>query len=118
MAIVCLGQPGLRVTCDFDRPFSIVSQGPGYWGGSSSALSQLPGDILEGFEGHGTIQFIGTFSTFSWTAPSSEYWRGFQFGIRTTELLEPTPPIPEPSTYALWLLGLDVLVALRRRPSA
>ncbi len=118
MAIVSLGQPWLRVTYDFDRPFTIVSQGGGYWGGSSTALSQLPGDILEGYEGHGTIQFIGTFSTFSWTAPTSEYWHGFQFGIRTTELLEPTPPIPEPSTYALWLLGLGVLVALRRRRPA
>ena len=37
----------------------------GFWGGTPTSLAQLPGDILRGNEGHGTIQFIGTFSTFS-----------------------------------------------------
>jgi hypothetical protein len=41
------------------------------------------------YEGHGTIQFIGTFSTFSWTVPSPETWHGSTFGIRTTQALEP-----------------------------
>jgi hypothetical protein len=91
MAIVSLGAPGLTITYDFDSPFTIVSQGVGYWGGSATALVQLPGDILQGTEGHGTIQFIGTFTTFSWTAPTTEAWHGYTFGIRTTERLEPTP---------------------------
>lgn len=91
MAIVSLGQAGLRTTYDFDAPFAIVSQGAGYWGGSATALSALAGDILEGYEGHGTIRFVGSFSTFSWTVPTPEGWHGFTFGIRTTERLEPTP---------------------------
>lgn len=91
MAIVSLGQPGVRTTYDFDAPFTIVSQGAGYWGGSATALSALEGDILEGYEGHGTIRFVGSFSTFSWTVPTPEGWHGFTFGIRTTERLEPTP---------------------------
>src|SRR5262245_57012315 len=61
MAIVSLGQPNVQVDYDFDRPFSIVSQGVGFWGGGPTALSQQPGDILRGFEGHGTIRFNGTF---------------------------------------------------------
>ncbi|MEA2700003.1 MAG: hypothetical protein QOI66_4274 [Myxococcales bacterium] len=90
MAIVSLGQPGVRCTYDFDSPFTIVSQGPGFWGGTDMSLKQLPDDILEGFEGHGTIRFIGTFSTFSWTVPTPESWHGFTFAIRTTERIEPT----------------------------
>lgn len=115
MAIVSLGQGGIAVTYEFDRPFAIVSQGTGYWGGNSGSLSQLPGNVLRGTEGHGTIQFIGTFDSFSWTAPTSENWHGFQFAIRTTERIEPPPPIPEPSTVALWLCGLGALVVARRR---
>ena len=90
MAILSLGQPGVPTTYDFDSPFTIVSQGAGYFGGGNMALKQLPGDVLEGSEGHGTIQFIGVFSTFSWTVPTPETWHGFTFAIRTTEALEPS----------------------------
>jgi hypothetical protein len=89
MAIVSLGAPGSTITYDFDSPFTIVSQGAGFWGGGPMALKQLTGDVLEGTEGHGTIQFIGTFASFSWTVPKPEVWHGFTFAIRTTEALEP-----------------------------
>ncbi len=91
MAIVSLGQPSIRCTYEFDSPFTIVSQGAGYWGGNANALSALEGNILEGYEGHGTLRFLGTFDEFSWTVPTPEAWHGFTFAIRTTERLEPTP---------------------------
>jgi hypothetical protein len=108
MAVLSLGQPSVFTTYDFDSPFDIVSQGTGFWGGTSSSLAELPGDILRGNEGHGTIQFIGTFSTFSWEVPTPENWHGFTFGIRTTERIEPTPPtaVPEPASLLLLLGGL------------
>ncbi|MDX2018730.1 MAG: hypothetical protein SF187_00710 [Deltaproteobacteria bacterium] len=89
MAIVSLGASGTTITYNFDAPFAIVSQGSGYWGGGSTALVQLPNNVLQGTEGHGTVQFLGTFPTFSWTVPTPESWHGFTFGIRTTERLEP-----------------------------
>jgi hypothetical protein len=113
MAIVSLGQPGVMVDYDFDAPFTIVSQGSGYWGGGPTALTQQPGDVLRGFEGHGTIRFNGTFDTFSWTVPFGEYWHGFTYGIRTTEAIEPT--IPEPSTLLLLAVSALAALAIRRR---
>ena len=113
MAVLSLGQNGVPTTYDFDSPFDIVSQGVGHWGGSATALSELPGDILQGAEGHGTIQFIGTFSTFTWVVPTPETWHGFTFGIRTTEAIEPT--IPEPATLAVFGLGLVGIGLARRR---
>lgn len=121
MAIVSLGQSGLPTTYDFDSPFTIVSQGAGFFGGGPAALTQLPGDILRGAEGHGTIQFIGTFSTFSWTVPTAEQWHGFTFGIRTTEALEPSDPsaVPEPTSLIIFGLGAVGMcgAAFRRRKS-
>jgi hypothetical protein len=87
MAIVSLGSSAIPIDYVFNSPFTIVSQGTGFWG--PGTLSQLPGNVLHGAEGHGTIQFIGTFSTFSWTVPTPEVWHGFTFGIRTTQALEP-----------------------------
>lgn len=115
MAVLSLGQPGVFTTYDFDAPFDIVSQGTGYWGGTASSLAELPGDILRGNEGHGTIQFIGTFSTFSWVVPTPEFWHGFTFGIRTTERIEPDPTgVPEPASLLLLVSGLAAGAARKR----
>ena len=114
MSILSLGSGITPATYDFDSPFDIVSQGEGHWGGSATALTELSGDILQGVEGHGTIQFIGTFSTFTWVVPTPEEWHGFTFGIRTTEAIEPTI-LPEPAALALFGIGLMAAGYLRRR---
>jgi len=108
MAVTTLGSASDSATYVFDSPFTILSQGPTCcWG--TGLLVQLPGNILEGFEGAGTLQFLGTYSTFSWTVPDPEFWHGFTFGIRTTERLEPTPSVPEPETWSLLMAGLGLL---------
>lgn len=127
MAIVSLGRTNLPTTYDFDRPFNIVSQEAGFWGGGPTALQSIAGDVLQGNEGHGTIQFIGTFDTFSWTVPTGENWHGFTYGIRTTLAIEPDPPtcdptiqvcnvtIPEPTSLALMALGMAGIGYGRKR---
>jgi hypothetical protein len=116
MAVASLGSSGTAEDYVFDSPFTIVSQGPTCCWGSGS-LTKM-GNTLRGYEGAGTIQFIGTYTTFSWTAPLYEYWHGFTFGIRTTQALEPPPPtngVPEPSTLVLAVLGLAGLLGSRKR---
>ena len=115
MSIVSLGQPSVPTTYDFDSPFTIVSQGPGFFGGGPNALVQLPGDILQGSEGHGTIQFIGTFSTFSWVVPTPEQWHGFTFGVRGSAQTAPVP-LPDAAWMGLATMGgIGVLPLIRRR---
>jgi len=83
MAIVSLGQPSIQVTYDFDVPFTILSFGPGYWGGPGT-LNNVGGQRLTGVEGHGTIRFIGQVSSISWTIPNPETWHGFTVGLAGT----------------------------------
>jgi hypothetical protein len=102
MAIVSLGQYGYPVQYIFDAPFDVLSVGQGSWGNGS--LTKLPGNVLEGKEGHGTIQFIGTFNSISWTCPTTEYWHGFTVAA-----------IPEPATLVLLGLGVALARVARRR---
>ncbi len=82
MDILSLGQGGDAAIYDFDRSFQIVSQGVGHWGGGPNQLQALAGEQLRGTEGHGTIRFIGSFPTFSWSVPDGETWHGFTLAIR------------------------------------
>lgn len=98
MAIVSLGSGGNTITYDFDSPFTIVSQATGFFGGCNTCLVSLAGDILQGTEGHGTIKFLGTYSTFTWTVPTNEVWHGFTFGARSSQALANTVFVNEGQT--------------------
>jgi hypothetical protein len=99
MAILSLGQPGQHTYYNFDSPFTIVSSGCGYWGGNcaGSLFTTGTANQLDGLEGHGVIQFSGTYSSISWTVPSAENWHGFQVGVTAT---------PEPASLVLLSTGL------------
>ena len=77
-AIWSLGQGGLPASFDFTATPVFVSGGPSfeYAGYSISVL----GNVVSGEEGNGTVQFVGTFSSISWTNPTYENWYGFNVG--------------------------------------
>jgi hypothetical protein len=106
LGIVSLGNSGPPIRYEFDSPFDVLSFGRGYWGGGT--LAELPGNVLQGREGHGVIQFQGTLSSISWTAPIAENWHGFTVGAKET--------VPEPTTLLglLFLGGLGT-VSLKRK---
>ena len=117
MAIVSLGQPGLTITYNFgDETFDILSSGTGFWGGAEpDSLFQLTPSVLTGTEGHGAIQFSGTYSEITWTVPTAENWHGFTFGF---ELLESQAPVPLPAAVWLFGSGLLGLIGVARRRAA
>jgi hypothetical protein len=85
LAILSLGQPDPPVgtgpvNYSFDQPFTVLSDGPGYWGGPGT-LTDIGGNVLQGLEGHGAIQFNGTISSITWTTSPSEFWHGFTVGV-------------------------------------
>jgi hypothetical protein len=103
MAIVSMGQFGGSVTYDFDRPFTVLSEGFGYWGDGFFSLGG--GDVLVGTELHAVIQFHGSVSQINWTS-TNEFWHGFTVGA----------PVPEPGTMGLIATGLlGIGARLRRR---
>lgn len=103
LLVLSIGQPGYTVRYDFDQDFTILSSGNGHWGGSAAgSLFEEAGDVLRGVEGHGAIQFLGTYSTISWTVDPAENWHGFTVGIPSAQR---TPDAG--STVAL--LGLTCL---------
>jgi hypothetical protein len=103
MAIQSLGQGSPNsAKYVFNQPFALLSQGSGHWGGGSLSVG---GTTLTGYEGNGTIQFLGSFKSISWTVPDGENYHMFTIGA----------PIPEPETYALMLAGLGLLGFMARR---
>jgi hypothetical protein len=107
-AIWSLGQPGAQASFTFDAAPTLQAGGPNItYGGSPITVA---GNVVSGFEANGVVQFLGTFSSLSWTNTFEHYY-GFTVGVAGT-----TAVIPEPETYALLGLGLAALgVAVRRR---
>lgn len=107
MAIWSLGAAGTPAQFDFINATPVfVSGGPSVeYGGSSITIS---GNDVLGSEGNGTVQFIGTFTSLSWTNPKSEFWYGFDVGIAG---VGSSVGAPEPSTLALFSIALVPLVA-------
>jgi hypothetical protein len=96
LAIVSLGQSGITASFNFtaSEAFTLLGGGPSStWGGSALTRS---GQTVDGAEGNGLVQFLGTYSSITWTNPVYEDYYAVTVG---------TSPIPEPSTWAMMLLG-------------
>ena len=82
----------------FDQDFEILSFGDssdgndcGYWGCGTSFKQvvdlgggQFEYELRGTGEPHGTIRFLGAFSSLSWRSFSNEYWNGFTVGVQGT----------------------------------
>lgn len=108
MALAGLGSATTATEWVFDTPFTILSSGPGYFGGAGT-LTQLPGNVLRGNEGSGVILFSGTVNVVSWTIVNGEQpWTQNASATVMTIGVIPTPG-------AAAVLGLGGLLAARRR---
>ena len=113
MAIWSLGQGGDTAQFDFtsDEPFTIQAGGPSNeYGGAT--ITQSGNDIF-GAEGNGTIQFLGTYTSLSWTTPVFENWYGFTVGIEGVA----TTSVPLPNPLAMLGVGMAGLMAWRMKKS-
>jgi hypothetical protein len=111
LAIFSAGQSGHPVTFVFsnDASLSLLSGGPGHWGGQALTLS---GQTVTGEEGNGVVKLTGSYQDIWFTTPQSENYYGFTVGAAVAA-------VPEPSTYAMMGLGLGLLgFAARRRKQA
>lgn len=79
LAVVSLGRNGTPARYVFTQTPTLVSSGVGFFGGCATCLS-LKKNTLSGTEGHGVVQFIGSFTTISWKQPDTEYWHGVTMG--------------------------------------
>ena len=100
-----LGQGGIQASFVFDRATPVfVAGGPAsQYGGSAITVS---GNTVFGSEGNGTVKFIGTYTSLSWTNPVAENYYGFNVGVAA---------VPEPAEYGMLLLGLGAVGFMARR---
>jgi hypothetical protein len=114
LAIWSLGAGGDQASFDFtsSEPFNLVAGGPSTeYGGSG--LTKSGTDVL-GAEGNGVVQFIGTYTSITFTTPTYENYYAFTVGEDQT-LTSGLGATPEPGTLSLLGLGLVALPFVRAR---
>jgi hypothetical protein len=98
-------------TVDFGTPIEVLSFGQGFWGNGTPVVNAAGTGFFGSGEVHGVIRLPGNHTSVT-ISHTSENWHGLTVGV--LGLGEP-PPIPEPSTYGLFALGLLGLALRRRR---
>ena len=97
-------------TVEFSAPFTVESNGPGYWGSGTPILNGSSTGFFGAGEVHAIIRFSGTFNSISFT-DTSEDWHGYTVGIGDV-----AGAIPEPATWGMMIAGFGLVGAsLRRR---
>ena len=94
----------------FSAPFSIYAQGCGFWGCGTATASNGNTTVTANGELHGILKFTGTFTSLSYTDTFDENWHGIQIGIGGL-----AGAVPEPSAWALLILGFGAVGAGMRR---
>ena len=114
-AIWSLGAPSVPATFDFSsksgQPFNLLGGGPSTEFGGSTLTST--GSVVQGREGNGLVQFMGSFDSITFTTPNFEDYYALTVGYDAT-LTPGGPAVPEPATLSLFGLGVAALPLLRR----
>ena len=112
IAIWSLGQGGSTPSFNFNATPTLVAGGKSAEYGGSSIWVGTGADAnnVYGSEGNGTVQFVGTFTSISWTNPGAEDWYGFNVGIAGV-----AAAVPEPASLGLMLAALTLAGLARRR---
>jgi hypothetical protein len=98
--IATLGSSGAAVSYIFNATPVHLSFGPGVFPqtpNNCTTCFSILGNTLSAMEGNGVIEFLGTFSSISWTTSGGEYYNGFTVGVAAS--------LPEPATWTLLLLA-------------
>ena len=97
----------------FSDPFTVYAEGCGFWGCGTAGVSNGNLTVSGNGELHGILKFTGTFTSLTYTDQNDEYWHGIQIGIGGL-----AGGVPEPSAWALMILGFGAIGAgMRRRGS-
>lgn len=94
----------------FDRSFTQEGwvRGCGYWG-CGLLTNVTANSFTSSGESHGILKFAGPITSLTFTDSNNENWHGIQVGIAA---------VPEPSAWALMILGFGAIGAgMRRRTS-
>ncbi len=117
MNIWSLGNPSTLGSWRFNRPFVILSQNTGEYPAAPYSLQAESNNTLNGYEGSGTIQFIGTFSELSWEVLHPEVYAVWNIGVTSASV----SPVPEPGQVTaslLLLVGIGGYLWMKRRKTA
>lgn len=79
MAVMSLGRTGQPMRYVFKQTPTLLSSGVGFYGGCATCLT-VKKKTVTGTEGHGVVQFVGSFKSISWSMPDSEYWHALTMG--------------------------------------
>jgi hypothetical protein len=103
VSIWSLGNPNVSASFVFNvantssvpvSPTFVVG-GPDQYAGSGAIA--VTGNTVSGLEGSGVVEFLGSFSSISWTNPQGENDYGFTVGTVSA--------VPEPATWMMMILG-------------
>jgi hypothetical protein len=115
MAIWSLGSPSIVTQYVFPttEQVNIEGGGPSNEYGGSSIYLVTGANAITGNEGNGVIEFLGNYSSITFTNPVNEVWCGFTLGV--AGIAVPPTSTPEPTTLALIATSLAVLSITRRK---